>query len=85
LFNLYQIRVNYPFFGGDKAEGRRQKAEGKEDLSSKGGYQGGFSITPFPSSNASLLHTSLLSIASVFSVVRQEDDSVKISRIVVSD
>jgi hypothetical protein len=24
---LYQIRINYPIFGGDKAEGRRQTGD----------------------------------------------------------
>jgi hypothetical protein len=41
----YQIRVKYPFFGGDKADGRWQMAEGKKDFSRKGGYQGGFGIS----------------------------------------
>ncbi len=48
------IRVNYPFFGGDKAEGRWQMAEEKKDFSRKGGYQGGFGMTPlllFPGKN----------------------------------
>jgi hypothetical protein len=50
----YQIRVKYPFFGGDKADGRWQhfdtlsdQAEGKKDFSRKGGYQGGFGIISF--------------------------------------
>jgi len=33
-----------PFLVGDKAEGRRQKAEGKKDLIPKEGYQGRFGI-----------------------------------------
>jgi hypothetical protein len=41
----YQIRVNYPFFGGDKAVGRRQMAEGRKEFRQKGGYQGGFGIS----------------------------------------
>jgi hypothetical protein len=47
----YQIRVKYPFFGGNKADGRWQhfdtlsdQAEGKKDFSRKGGYQGGVGI-----------------------------------------
>jgi hypothetical protein len=32
---LYQIRVNYPFFGGDKADGRwhkKEKTSGKKGV-----------------------------------------------------
>jgi hypothetical protein len=42
---LYQIQVNYPFFGAVKANGRWQMAEGKKDFSRQGGYQGGFGIS----------------------------------------
>ena len=41
---LIQIRVKYPFFSGDKAEGKGQKAEERKDFKQKGGYQGGFGI-----------------------------------------
>jgi hypothetical protein len=46
---LYQIRVNYPLFGGDKAEGKGQtgalvRTEERKDFRQKGGYQGGFGI-----------------------------------------
>jgi hypothetical protein len=43
--DLYQIRVNYPFFGAVKADGRWQRVEGKKDFNRKGGYQDGFGIT----------------------------------------
>jgi hypothetical protein len=44
---LYQIRVNYPLFDGDKAEGKEQtgalvRTEERKDFRQKGGYQGGF-------------------------------------------
>jgi hypothetical protein len=31
-------------FGGDKAEGKGQKAEERKDFRQKGGYQGGFGM-----------------------------------------
>jgi len=48
----YQIRVNYPLFGGDKAEGKGQtgalvRTEERKDFRQKGGYQGGFGIRNF--------------------------------------
>jgi hypothetical protein len=50
----YQIRVNYPFFGRDKADGRRQIAEERKNFRQKEGYQGGFGMNPlllFPDKN----------------------------------
>jgi hypothetical protein len=46
----YQIRVKYPFFSGNKAEGKEQtgalvRTEERKDFKPKGGYQGGFGIT----------------------------------------